>query len=166
MKKQVLSIVILVVFFGLTSAASHKFHIALYKIDFVSEKKMIQITSRMHLEDLNQALEKKFKKKFAIEIEKNSIDEILLQQYILNRFSITVNNMHKTINFLSTEIDGDEIVCYWNIKNIIKVNTLEISNSVFTEVFEDQQNLVNVSAKGKIQSYLFTRSSTLKNFTL
>jgi hypothetical protein len=164
MRKQFIVILIPILFLGFISATVHKFHIALYQIEFASDKKMLQITTRFHIDDLNKALEKKHKKKIFIEAEKNSTEELLFKEYILNRFSIDVNRQTKTLNFLSKEIDGDELVCYWNIKNISKINTLEIKNSVLTDVFSDQQNLVNVSVFGKKQSHLYTQSSTSKEF--
>lgn len=164
MKKQIVLALVPILFLGLISASVHKFHIALYQIEFASEKKMLQITSRIHIEDLEKALEKKHKKKIFIEAEKNSAEELLIKEYIINRFSIKVNEQNKPLNFLSKEIDGDELVCYWNIKNISKINSLEINNSVLIEVFSDQQNLVNVSVLGQKQSYLFTQSSTSKEF--
>lgn len=164
MKKQIVLALVPILFLGLISAIVHKFHIALYQIELASEKKMLQITSRIHIEDLEKALEKKHKKKIFIEAEKNSAEELLIKEYIINRFSIKVNEQTKPLNFLSKEIDGDELVCYWNIKNISKINSLEINNSVLTEVFSDQQNLVNVSVLGQKQSYLFTQSSTSKEF--
>lgn len=164
MKKRTIFTIIPILFIGLISANVHKFHIALYQIEFASEKKMLQITSRIHIEDLEKALEKKHKKKIFIAAEKNSAEELLIKEYIINRFSIKVNEQTKPLNFLSKEIDGDELVCYWNIKNISKINALEINNSVLIEVFSDQQNLVNVSVLGQKQSYLFTQSSTSKEF--
>ncbi len=164
MKKQIVLALVPILFLGLISASVHKFHIALYQIELASEKKMLQITSRIHIEDLEKALEKKHKKKIFIEAEKNSAEELLIKEYIINRFSIKVNEQNKPLNFLSKEIDGDELVCYWNIKNISKINSLEINNSVLIEVFSDQQNLVNVSVLGQKQSYLFTQSSTSKEF--
>lgn len=164
MKKRIIFTIIPILFFGLISASVHKFHIALYQIEFATEKKMLQITSRIHIDDLEKALEKKYKKKIFIASEKNSAEELLFKEYVINRFSIKVNGQTKPLNFLSKEVDGDELVCYLNIKNIAKINALEIYNSVLIEVFSDQQNLVNVSVLGEKQSYLFTNSSTSKEF--
>jgi hypothetical protein len=164
MKKQTILILIPILFFGLVSGTVHKFHIALFQIEFASQKKMIQITSRIHIDDLNKALEKKYKKKIILEAEDNSPTELLFKEYVNNRFSIKVNGQNKPLNFLSKEIDGDELVCYWSIKNISKINALEVNNSVLIELFPDQQNLVNISVLEEKQSYLFTNSSTSKEF--
>lgn len=164
MKIQIKLLLIPLLFFGLVSATVHKFHIALFQIEFAPEKKMLQITSRIHTDDLNKALEIKYKKNIVLKADNNSSDDMLFQEYVNNRFSVKVNGQTKPLHFLSKEIDGDELICYWSIKNISKINDLEVRNSVLIEMFSDQQNLVNVSVLGEKQSYLFTHSSTSKTF--
>lgn len=163
MKKQIISILLPILLFTISASTVHKFHMALYQINYASEKKMLQTTSRIHIDDLNKALEKKYKKKIAVENENNSSEELLLKEYLSNRFSIKVNGQVKPLNFLSKEIEGDELVCYWNIKGLSKINTLEVNNTVLTECFSDQQNLINVTVLGVKQSFILTNSLTSKS---
>ena len=163
MKKQIICIVFPLLLFTLTASTVHKFHMALYQINYDSEKKMLQITSRLHIEDLNKALEKKYKKKIAVENENSSSEEVLLKEYLTNRFSIKVNGQVKPLIFLSKEIDDDELVIYSNIKNIAKINALEIQNTVLIECFSDQQNMINVTVLGEKKSFLLTNSVSSKS---
>lgn len=163
MKKQIIFIVLPLLLFTSTASTVHKFHMALYQINYDSGKKMLQITSRLHIEDLNKALEKKYKKKIAIENENSSSEEVLLKEYLNNRFSIKVNGQVKPLNFLSKEIEGDELVTYWTIKNVVKINTLEIQNTVLIECFSDQQNMINVNVLGEKKSFLLTNSVSSKS---
>ncbi len=48
----------------LSSFAWHKFYVSVTQIDFVPNKKRVEITSRIFIDDLEKALEKRFKKKF------------------------------------------------------------------------------------------------------
>jgi hypothetical protein len=132
---------------------------ALYQINYASEKRMLQITSRIHIDDLNKALEKKYNKKNSVGTEKESAEDlILLKEYLSNHFSIKVNDQVKPMNFLSKEIDGDELICYWNIKGISKINSLEIYNTVLTDCFDNQQNMINIAALGVKKSFILTNS--------
>lgn len=163
MKKQIIFIVLPLLLFTSTASTVHKFHMALYQINYDSGKKMLQITSRLHIEDLNKALEKKYKKKIAVENENSSSEEVLLKEYLNNRFSIKVNGQVKPLNFLSKEIEDDELVIYSNIKNIAKINTLEIQNNVLIECFSDQQNMINLTVLGEKKSFLLTNSVSSKS---
>jgi hypothetical protein len=163
MKKQILSILLPILIFALSSYTVHKFHVALYQIDYASEKKMLQITSRIHIEDINKALEKNHKKKISIGDEKETPEDLkLLKDYLSNNFSIKVNGQLSPIKFLSKEIEGDEIVCYGNIKGVSKINSLEIYNTVLIDYFSNQQNRINVTVSGDKKSFLLTSSITTK----
>ncbi len=163
MKKQVIFILLPLLIFAFSSYSVHKFHTALYQINFASEKKMLQITSRIHIDDINKAIETKHKKKISLGDDKETSEDLkLLKDYLAKNFSIKVNGQLNPINFLSKEIDGDEIVCYSNIKGLSKINSLEINNSVLIEYFSDQQNRINVTVSGEKKSFLLTSSVTSK----
>lgn len=163
MKKQILSILLPILIVVLSSYSVHKFHVALYQINYASEKKMLQITSRIHIEDLNKALERKHKTKISIGDEKETPEDLkILKDYLAKNFSIKVNGQLSPINFLSKEIEGDEIVCYGNIKGVSKINSLEIYNAVLIDYFSDQQNRINVAVSGDKKSFLLTSSITSK----
>ena len=162
MKKQIIFILLPLLLFSLTAFSVHKYHVALYQINYAAEKKMLQVTSRIHIDDLQKALEKKYNKKIYLVNENNSSEELLLKEYVSNRFFIKVNGQLKSLNFLSKEIDGDELICYWNIRGISKINTLEVNNTLLIEYISDQQNMINVTVSGEKKSFLLTNSLTSK----
>jgi hypothetical protein len=161
MKKRIVVALLLVLTFSISSFGVHKFYMAIYQINYAPEKKMLQITSRIFIDDLNKTLEQKFKKKFYLGTDKETLESVeLFKKYLSEKFSIKVNGQPKTMSFLSKEIDGDVLVCYLNIKEISKLSSLEIVNSVLIDSFLEQQNIVHVSAFGTKNSFLFTASST------
>ena len=163
MKKQIISILLPILLLTLSAAALHKYHMALYQINYAPEKKMLQITSRIHIDDLNKALTKLNKKSISIENEiENNEETLIIKDYLSTRFSIKRNGQLKTLNFLSKEIEGDEIVCYSNIKGISKINSLEIYNTILTELFQDQQNRINLDVLGSKNSFLLTKTTNSK----
>jgi hypothetical protein len=161
MKKAFIVTLLAIFSLSLVSFSAHKFYMAIYQINYAPQKKMVQITSRIFIDDLNKALEKKYKKKLFLGSDKESAEElILLRKYMNENFSVKVNGRAKTINFLSKEIDDDVLICYWNIKEIAKINSLEISNSVLLDWNAEQQNITHVNVLGIKKSILFTESST------
>ena len=157
---------ILITFFGilfltLTSFSVHKFYVALYQVNYAPEKKMLQITARIFVDDLNNALGKKYQKKINLGSEKESEEDLnLFKKYFSEKFSIKVNGQLKPIQFLSKEMEGDVLVCYFSIKDIHKVNSLEIYNSVITETNSEQQNIMHFNVSGIKNTLLFTESTS------
>lgn len=62
MKKAIKIVFLLLLFTGLTSASLHKFYVSVNQLDYVPEKKAIEITSRLFIDDMDLALEKRFGK--------------------------------------------------------------------------------------------------------
>ena len=145
-----------VLFIALSSFGVHKFYVSIYQINYVPEKKMLQITSRIFMDDLNYVLEKNFKKKVNIgEPVENEEDVSMMKKYIENNFSIKINGRPKQINFLSKESDNNVVVCYFNVKDILKVNSIEIQNKILLDLNSDQQNIIQTNIYGKKKSLMF-----------
>ncbi|PRZ25121.1 DUF6702 family protein [Flavobacterium granuli] len=150
-----------IVFLSLTSFGYHKFYMAVYQVNYVAEKKMVQITSRIFVDDLNNALEKKYNKKLNLGTDKESAEElVLLKKYMSEKFSLKVNGELKPIQFLSKELDGDVMVCYWNIREVSKIKSIEVHNAVLVDWNSEQQNITHFTVNKIKNSFLFTNSST------
>ena len=161
MRKSIIYVFFGLFFLTLCSFSVHKFYMSIYQVNYAPEKKMFQITSRIFIDDLNKALEKKYSKKSFLGTDKETVEDVnSLKKYLSNNFSIKVNGQFKTINYLSKEIDGDVLICYFNCKDILKINTIEISNSVLIDWMQEQQNIVHITAFGTKKSFLFTDTST------
>ncbi|MFT7164002.1 MAG: hypothetical protein ACI9CZ_000565 [Flavobacterium sp.] len=161
MKKTIFYLFFAIFFVTLTSFSVHKFYMGIYQINYAPEKKMLQITARIFVDDLDKALEKKYNKKLHLGSEAESSAELpLLKNYLAEKFSIKINGKPGQMNFLSKELEGDVLVCYLSISGVSKINSLETSNSVLTDWNSEQQNITHFSILGEKQSFLFTESST------
>ena len=159
MKKLLLYTLIGITFFAGTSFGIHKFYVSIYQINYAPEKKMLQITSRIFVDDLNAVLFKKYNKKTFLEDPNASPDDIvLMKKYILDTFSIKVNGQQKTINYLSNEVEGNVLICYYNIKEISKIKTLEVKNTALLELNSEQQNIMQSTIYGEKQSLLLSET--------
>lgn len=152
---------------GFSSFAIHKFYVSIYQINYAPEKKMLQITSRIFVDDLNKTLAEKYKTKVNLGEKEESIQDVeFMKKYILDNFKITINGKSKTIHFVNKEMEGNVLICYYNVKEIPKIKTLEIFNAVMLEFNEEQQNIVHTNVSGNKKSFLFSGANAkglLKN---
>lgn len=157
---------ILITFFGLllltlTSFSVHKFYMALYQVDYSPEKKMLQITARIFVDDLNNVVGKVYSKKINLGSENEGVeDEILLKKYFSEKFYIKVNGHMKPLHFISKEMEGDVLICYFSIKEVDKIKALEVYNAIITVGNSDQQNIMHFNILGIKNTLLFTESSS------
>ena len=160
MKKNTFYTLIAIIFLTLSSFAIHKFYVSIYQINYASEKKMLQITSRLFVDDVNAVLYKKYGKKTYLGEKNESQEDVnLMKKYILDNFSLKVNGQLKPINYLSKEMEGNVIICYYNIKDISKIKSLEVKNSALIELNSEQQNIIQSTIYGEKQSLLLTEGT-------
>lgn len=149
--------IIFLIFFSLTALTVHKFYVSIYQINYVSQKKMIQITSRIFIDDMNDALGKKFHKKTYVGTDRETEDDVvLMKKYLAEKFVLKLNGTSKPMNFLSKEIEANVIVSYFSIKDVFKISSLSIENSALLEVNEEQQNIIQANISGEKESLLLT----------
>lgn len=153
-------------FLTLLSFSVHKFYVAIYKIDYASDKKMLQITTRIFIDDMNSALLKKHKKTTQLGEPAEAAEDVeLMKTYITDHFSIKLNGQKRPFYFHSKELENNVLICYFSIKEVTKIKSLTIYNTILTEVFPEQQNIIQTNVSGKKQSLLLsneTISGTLK----
>ncbi|KAF2082688.1 DUF6702 family protein [Flavobacterium sharifuzzamanii] len=161
MKKKLVFPLLGGLFILFSAFAFHKFYVGVFQVNYASEKKMLQITSRIFIDDLNNAMEKKYHKKTFVGTSKETPADVeLLKKYLSEHFLIKVNGQSKVITFLSKEVEADDVlVCYSRIKDIDKFKTLEISNTILVDWNSEQQNITHISAFDTKRSVLFTESS-------
>jgi hypothetical protein len=133
--------------------------VAVTQVDHVPQKKRIEITSRIFIDDLEKALTKKYKKKPNI-TSTNEMPEAeeWIKSYIKEKIKISINNKPQQIEYLAKEVEGDVLIIYTKIAISKKINTFEIYNSLLTETFEEQQNIVHTNINGNKKSFLMTNT--------
>jgi hypothetical protein len=52
------------------------------------------------------------------------------------------------------------VICYLSLKEVSKVTTLEVENSILTEVHSEQQNIIQFNNNGKKQNLLLSSAIT------
>lgn len=162
MKKLIKITFCVLLFIAVTAMSHHRFYTAIYQINFVPQKKMIQITTRIFVDDLNDALKNQYHKTTFLGTEKETDDDIhLMKKYLSEKFKLTVNGKPQPMNFLSNELEDNVIICYLNIKEISKLKSLSIENSILTEIHAEQQNIIQFNDNGTKKSLLLS-SETIK----
>lgn len=156
MKKQ---LVLLISILFLSSFGVHKFYVSVTQIDYVPSKKRIEITSRIFIDDLEKALNKKYNKKVNITSSKELPEaEELIKSYLKEKIKISINKKPQNIEFLAREMEGDVLILYSKIAISKKINTFEIFNSLLTEIYTEQQNIVHTNINGNKKSILLTNT--------
>lgn len=160
-RKLFLKIIVLATLFSVVTAFTvHKFYVSIYQVNYVAEKKMVQITARIFVDDLNKMLSDKYKINATLgEKVESETDITVLKKYLSENLTIAINGKGKPINFISKELEGNVLICYLSVKEVPKIKMLEIENKVLLGLNDEQQNIVHTNCMGVKKSFLFTGSN-------
>ncbi|MEN9335081.1 MAG: hypothetical protein RLZZ500_68 [Bacteroidota bacterium] len=143
------SVLFLFVLVLCSSFTLHKFYMAIYQVNHNVSKKRLEITARIFVDDLNTALDKKYKTKHFLGTDKQTpTDTEDLKKYLLERLKFTVNNQTKPITFKSAELEGNVLVCYLNCVEVPKVTQIDVQNLILTDSFDEQENMMHFQFNG------------------
>lgn len=139
---------------------THKHYISLTKVDYIQEKKVVQITMRFFLDDIELALENRLEK--PLELATDDEDKFAaeyLETYVRQKFKIWINEQETFYNYLGKEYENDEVFFYLEIENIDKIHSIEVENSMLFEAFEEQQNYIKLNLKSVQKTFILVKSN-------
>jgi hypothetical protein len=152
-----IGILVFVIIFSLTSLSrDHKYYVSVTDVEFVTQKKSVQIISRLFIDDLETVLNERYDE--SIKINENFSSENLIK-YFSAKMLISIDDNLQKMDFVGFEIEDDMVHCYFEIKDISEMNSIKVINNLMFEVFDSQQNITHINAKGKKKSFLFSKDN-------
>ncbi len=150
----------------LVSPLLHPFHVSVCEVEHDAETKAIQISERVFLDDLEETLNKVYNVRLDVmNPEDTQLRDSLVQHYILSHLIITVDGKQKKRKYLGHEIEEDALWCYIEYYGVKKIKELSITNTVFFEMYDDQNTLVHIKYNGVTQSKRLTPQKPTEVFT-
>lgn len=144
----------------------HPFHVSVCEIAYDEETRALQITQKIFLDDLELGLREYSGERFDI-TEKASEDKVnkLLEAYYPEKMQVLVNGKTRTFRYLGFEIEEDAMWCYLEIEKVRNLKSLEVTNTILFEIFEDQSTILHIQKSGKIRSFRLSNDDTAARLT-
>ncbi len=130
-------------FFLATENPQHPVHISVTNIEYVDSTQKFDISIRLFLDDFENIVSQKYGKNLFLGKE-NEIPEAkdLIMKYLNEHFKIFVNKTQKTLKFNEKKIIDIELWLYLETEEKNFVKNCEIFNSLYTDLYFDQTNLL------------------------
>lgn len=141
----------------------HPIHLSITEMDFKAkeEKTEIQISHKIFIDDLENALRKNYETAF--ETTKPNIStktqhkevEKYIYDYLKKVVELKINSQKKEINYIGFEFEGDVIWIYGIIEkeNSNEKESIFIKNMILMDLFDDQRNMLYLT-KEKTKEFL------------
>ncbi|MEM7368269.1 MAG: DUF6702 family protein [Bacteroidota bacterium] len=138
----------------------HPFFISITDAFYNEEDRSLEITIRMFTDDLEEALEAQGTPKLYLASEKQSEElDKYLRRYMDLHFSVKSKNTKLPYTYLGQEIDMEHTWCYLEIQELDSPRELSITNTLLTDQFDSQRNLVHVKVGTVTKSLLLQKGS-------
>ncbi len=153
------------IIFSLLLFNLHPFHISVTDIEFDQDTKSIEIAQKIFIDDFEEVLRGLGHQNVDLVAKSRKVvNDQLVKDYLLKNFEVIANGKSTGYTFLGSQIEEDAIWCYMEIPKTKKLKSISIRNTILTDRFEDQMNLVHVKREGKIKSMRLTRNNPQENF--
>lgn len=160
MKSIITKVTILIFIFVHFAFSAHKYYISLTKIDFISEKRVVQITMHFFIDDIENTLENRYQTKLKLATKKESEkSDLYLKKYIGQKFKININSKEKTYEYLGKEYQNDVVFFYLEITDIEDIDTFEIQNSMLMEDISEQENYIKINIKNNKKTIVLRKDN-------
>jgi hypothetical protein len=123
----------------------HDFHTSLAEVHFNAKENSLEVSIRVFTDDLERCLTLQNGGK-AVNLENdNKIINPLLESYFRKNFAlISPNKSVKFGTYYGRENEADATWLYFEFKDCQHLEDFTLLNTIFTDMFSDQTNLVNV----------------------
>ncbi|MDA0193782.1 MAG: hypothetical protein O2951_01830 [Bacteroidetes bacterium] len=138
---------------GLILINLHPFHVSISEMAYNQEKKTIEISVRMFLDDLELTLAEKHAESINVldPNQKPKLDK-WVEDYLEENLKIWVNDYQTEYDYLGSEIEGLALWTFIEISNVDQLRLIGIENNIMLEKFEDQIQLVHFSKEDQVRS--------------
>ncbi len=138
----------------------HKEYYSLTKIAHNPKEKTIEISMRLFTDDMELALSKNYKKPIELGTKREIADaDKLLNLYINQRFSITIDKKNMPYHFIGKEFEKDLMYLYFEITEVADFTQLSVQNSILTTKFVEQENIIKINAYKQYKTMLLTNKN-------
>lgn len=149
---QKLLIVLLFLSIGV-SANAHKFYTSITDVSFNENSKTLEIIVKLFIDDFEKAIEDSYEKRLYLGTEREEFDQNnLIEKYINKHFEVNIKSNRVPLSYIGKETDRDYIWIYIEVVKVRSISEISIKNTLLTDLFPDQTNLINLETESGIKS--------------
>ena len=154
-------------FLGMSGTMKHPLHVSTTEVNFNAKDKTLEVSCKIFSDDFESILAKNYKQKTDLSkpAMKAAMDD-LVKKYILSHLQIKANAKPVTLNYIGFEIDHEATNVYFEAEKISSVKSLEVTNTILYDLFDDQMSIVHLvhGQVRKSSKILFPDKNFIANF--
>ena len=139
--------------FIFSGATRHPIYVSVTEIEHNAKENTLEISCKIFTGDLEAVLRKNNKIKIDLlaPTDKKAM-EVLVNNYIQQHLKITVNEKPVLLSFVGYEQNEETIQSYFQVDEIKKIKSMEITDNILYEYKSEQISIIHVIVDGKRKS--------------
>ncbi|WP_239020893.1 DUF6702 family protein [Pontibacter arcticus] len=147
-------------------AVAHDYHASITDVKYNGRTQSLEVAVRVFTDDLENALSQRTKSKVVYQANSEKTNLYLANYLQANlAFELTKGKPLK-YKFVGSEEEADAVWIYLEVPvQQAQLAQLYVKNAIFTEIFGDQMNIVNVNYKSKTESVMLQRGEETRKIS-
>ncbi|WP_019037991.1 DUF6702 family protein [Psychroflexus tropicus] len=144
--------------FSILGSGAHEFYLSVTDITYIEEEKTIQIISRVFIDDFENVINTRYQKDFKLipRLEVEEIDDYV-EKYIRDKFSLETGDGLLKYKYLGRKYEDDMVYLFLEIEEVRNFDYLTVKNSILTDLFEDQKNMIHFKSGDFKKSFILEK---------
>lgn len=136
-----------------SGSAVHPYHVGSVEFSYNANSHTFEITAKFFLDDLENALKKKYGRTVYFSEEKHHAQmNELLNQYSQEYLKLKIDNKFVAVNYLGFEEDRESVNIYLESQAVQNPKKIETAVSFLYNLFDDQMNIIHLVLNGRRHS--------------
>lgn len=165
-KLRITSIIIVFMIFIISSAFVHEYYVSITNININETANQLEIELKLDAEDFEKILTQEH----GVKVNFDVIDEKeigYISDYVSGHLTFFVNGGSRKLKLIGEELNPDgDFWCYFLVDLPEVTQSIKVKNEILLPTFLQQHNIVNLKAKGKIQSHTFIAKHITHTFKI
>ena len=142
----------------------HEFYVTTTNVVIKEEKKALQITCQLFIDDIELLLKQNNPELTLYPDSDEKKIDLLLEETFKKVFRIKLDQEWVKHKFIGREYKSDILQCYIEIEILELPKIMSIQNTIFFNLFQDQQNILHFKNGTKRKSFLLHSSKNMVSF--
>jgi len=128
---------------GIMSIFNHPHYVGVTELEYVAERKQLQIACKWFADDLEEALKSSgIKYDMSVHYKEIGQDTVILS-YIKKHLRISIDGNSSDMFYVGAEMEKGSLWTYWSIKDLGGFKSVRFTNNIFCDKHADQIHLVH-----------------------
>ncbi len=151
----------------LAVSSLHPMHVSVTEIEYDEKEKELEIMMRVFIDDFELSVKNQLRQEDLdiLNPKNGKTTDQMASDYIKDKFKIALDGKPQQTVYLGHEKESDAFILYIQVPKIKKWKMIQVTNTVITEMHDDQSNLVNVTVRDDVKSLRLTRNTPTDKLT-